>query len=532
MDCKRIDVVLIGVWTLLLIVGCGQVGFITGGDVDTTAPRPIENRVSPLMASKNTYPDQIVIPFDEFIALNSPAQNIRVVPDDVRLEAKIKKKSLVLTPIKGEWQENTTYAIYLKRAVKDITEGNDSLMAYVFSTGSTIDSLVAAVTVVDAYTNKPLKDVTVGLYTAPLVDDTSQVLPRYIAQTDEKGLANFSYLKEGPFYAYAFYDENKNNFLDPREKRGVLSYEIYADTVVDAVPELRLMPPPPSELKVKNSEVLPPATWAVSFSQPINPNQFIPYRPDPVGTVWNEIGDSVNLFYGKVGRSGRLEAIIDSPELVDTIFKKFFFKKPIEYNYSTNLLRGALGYTDSLTIRLDEAIASVNPRFIRMLGKKETDSLPTELSIEFIQPRPDEVTFIHSREYDSVFVTLEPGAINGYNFEQPDTIFIDYPLQKRENIGNIKVIFDTIPPYGILEVIAAKKDVVRTLIFDGVATGELPFMQPGDYTFRYIIDENKDGRWTTGDIFKGIPAEQMIWFEEPTTVRANWDIEVTLEFPE
>lgn len=530
MDFKRFDVILLISWIALLLIGCGQVGFITGGDVDVAAPRPIMDQVSPPMASKNTFPKQIVIPYDEFIALNNPGQNIRVVPDDVRLEAKIKKKSLVLTPIKGEWQENTTYAVYLKRAVKDITEGNDSLMAYVFSTGATIDSLVTAVTIIDSYTNKPLKDITVGLYKQPLVDDTSKVLPRYVAVTNQEGLAEFSYLQEGPFYAYAFYDENKNNYLDAKEKRGAIPFEIYADTIVNSVPELRLMPPPPSaEFKIRKNEVLPPATWAISFSTPLKEEQFNPFNPIPVGKIWNERRDSLTLFYGKSGRSGRFSAIVEHEGEYDTIFKKFFFKKPLAFNYSTNLLRGVLAITDTLALRLDEAIEDVNPRFITMYAKKEGDSLLTELPVNYVIPRPDEVQFIHERNYDSVFVTLQPGAVNGYNFPQVDSIKINYPLQKSANIGNIKVLFDKLPEYGILDLLNSKKEVERSFIFDGVSSAEFKNMQPGDYTFRYIIDTNRDGMWTTGDIFTGTPAETVIWFSDPSTVRANWDIEVKLQ---
>jgi uncharacterized protein (DUF2141 family) len=529
MDFKRLDVIL-GCWLLLILFGCGQVGFITGGDVDVTAPRPIEDKISPPMASKNTFPKKISIPFDEFIALNSPGQNIRVVPDDVRLEAKIKKKSLVLTPVKGKWEENTTYAIYLKRAVKDITEGNDSLMAYVFSTGPTIDSLVAAVRVVDAYKNEPLKEITVGLYQQRLLDDTSKVLPRYVAQTNQEGIAEFSYLQEGPFYVYAFYDENKNNFLDTREKRGMLPFEIYADTVVTTVPELRLMPPPPPrEFKVKNSEVLPPATWAISFSKPIKKEQFNPIGTLPVGEIWNKRMDSVTLFYGKVGRSGRFNAVVEHDNSYDTIFKKYFFKKPIAYNYGTNLLRGVLTITDTLTLHLDEAIEEVNPRFLTIQGKKEGDSLRTDLPVTYFMPRPDEVQFYHERSFDSVFVKLEPGAVNGYNFIQEDSIIINYPLQKAANVGNVRVEFDTIPEYGILEMLNSKKEVIRSAIFDGIISVEFEYMQPGDYTFRYIIDTNRDGRWTTGNIFTETPAETVIWYKEPTTVRANWDIDVKLQ---
>lgn len=528
MDFKRFDALII-VLLLSILVGCGQVGYITGGDVDNTAPQPVQEEITPPFASKNTKPDKIIIPFDEFISLNNAAQNIRVVPEDVRLEAKIKKKSLVLTKVSGDWKENTTYAIYLKRAVKDITEGNDSLISYVFSTGAVIDSLMAGVRVVDAFTNKPLKDVTVGLYTQPLMDDTAKVLPRYVALTDNQGVASFSYLQLGPFYAYAFTDDNKNNYLDSHEKRGVQDSLIYADTAVQYTPTIRLMPPISSDFKVNSNEAIPPASWTLSFSQPIETESLSPFSPPPVGQVWNEERDSVTIFYGKVSPSGRFKAVVAYNSTYDTLVKKYYFKQENKYDYKSNLQNGKLAVTDTFSLRLNEAIKEINLRFIKIQGVKEGDSMRTSLTFVHEQPRPDEIQLIHDRSYDSIFVTLLPGAVNGYNFNQEDSLVFDFPLQKVENVGNIAVSFDTIPAYGILELVNAKKEVERAVVLDEQKTTEFKLIQPGKYTFRFISDKNRDGKWTTGDIFEGTPPEEIIWFEQPTTVRANWDISVDLQ---
>ena len=519
---------------IILICGlfsCGQVGVITGGEVDNTAPKPILEEITPPMASKNIYPTQIVIPFNEFIALNNPAQNIRVVPDDVTLEPKIKKKSLVLTPIKGEWKDTTTYAVYLKRAVKDITEGNDSLMIYVFSTGNILDSLEASLTVVDAYTNEPVNDITVGLYLEPLIDDTSKVLPRYVAITDNEGLASFKYLKKGPFYAYAFYDQNKNNFLNQQEKRGRAPQPIFGDTVVESIPEIRLMPPlPPEEFKIKSNEVLPPSTWSMSFSKPVNDDSisfdFIGY--EPIGYIWNSKRDSINFFFGEIPRSAKFKTAISIGDFQDTIMKKFLFKDPIQYDYSTNLSVGKLLLKDTLTISLNEAIKEVNQENITVKGKKEEDSMYTQLTFELNYPRPDRVQIIHPTNVDSVLINIPPKTINGYNFEQIDTIDVNYIVQQKDKTGSIIVSFDTIPKYGILELLNNKNKVIRAKIMDSISTVEFKSLQPGDYKFRYIIDQNKDGKWSTGDIFNDIEAEEVIWFKDATTVRANWDVKATL----
>ena len=516
----------------LILAGCGQVGFITGGPVDNAAPKPIENEVDPPIGTKNIKPERIVIPFDEFIALNNPGQNIRVVPEDVRLEPKIRKKSLVLTPIKGEWQDTTTYAIYLKRAVKDITEGNDSLMIYVFATGNILDSLEAAVRVIDAYTNEPAKDVTVGLFTEPLIDDTSKTLPRYVGITDSDGLATFKYLKKGPFYAYAYLDENKNNVLDPREKRGMYKNVIYGDTVVDIVPEIRLMSPPPSsEFKIKTNEILPPAAWSLSFNQPVTEEarlSFIDF--EPVGEWWNPKRDSAVFYFGEVPRSGKYKLAMDYGEFQDTILKKFFLKQAPEYDLTTNLNRGILWIGDTLTLSLSEAIETWELANVIAKGKNEDDTLYTEVALSFEKVRPNALQVFPNPKMDSILITLLPNSIDGYNLKLKDTIEVNYINQKQEKVGILIIEMDTIPGYGILELLDNKKELVKQIFLEEPTTVEIENLQPGAYTFRFILDKNRDGRWTTGDIFKGTEAEKVIWFKSASNVRANWDVKTELDF--
>lgn len=530
---RHFNIILLFIVTMLA-VSCGQVGTITGGDQDFVAPKPIADNVIPPMASKNIKPDKITIPFDEFITLNNPAQNLRIVPDDVKLEPSVKGKSLVLKRIDGEWQDTTTYALYLNGAVKDITEANDSLMIYVFSTGNTIDSLETGVKVVDAYTNKPLKDITVGLYKGPLLDDTSKVFPRYIALTDSEGKATFKYLKEGSFYAYAFQDANKNSVLEASEKRGKLENPLKGVLEIpDTLEEIRLMPPKaPTALKIRTNEALPPSIWSLGFNQPVKDSISISYIDrEPIGEKWNIKKDSVTVFFGEVPRSARYKAAIDFKGFKDTIFKKFIFKQELEYSHGTNLERGVLLYEDTLTIYLDEAIEVVNQEAILVTGKKDKDSVATALEVTFFQLTPEATQlYFDKASYDSVFVTLPPGTINGYNFKQLDTIQIDMNVQKEKNVGNLIVEFDTIPPYGFLELLDAKGKVLNSRIIENIKETSFDNLQPGNYKFRYVIDENKDGKWTTGDMFENTIPETVLWFQTATTIRANWDVKAKLEF--
>lgn len=514
----------------LLVFSCGQVGFITGGDDDISAPKPIIEEVNPPMASINVQPKEITIPFDEFIQLNSPAKNITVVPNDVTLEAKVKGKTLILKPIKGAWLENTTYAIYLNRAVKDLNESNDSLMTYVFATGDYIDSLETAVRVVDAFTNKPKKGVTVGLYNQPLLDDTSKISPRYVVITNEQGLAQFSHLQKGPFYTYAFDDKNQNTQLNEQEARGALPDVIYADTASEVIPEIRLMASKSKKFAVKTSNYIAPATWCIGFTETLPEGTTINFTsPQPKGLVWNDKNDSLTVFYATQNRSGKVEMVIENELKKDTISKKYFFKDPVKFKYSTNIDKGMLLIGDTLKIQLTEAITLIDSSAIHVMGKQQGDTVYSAIQASYFSNRPDEFGFIHNRNYDSIRLTIPAESIGGENFKNSEELEIKYHIQPKSKTGTLIINLDSIPDFGILEVNTDKGKLEKKIkLQPGIFQYTIPDLQPKNYTFRLIIDTNGDGYWSVGDIFSRQEAERIIWFDDKTQLRANWDVEVSL----
>jgi hypothetical protein len=52
---------------------------------------------------------------------------------------------------------------------------------------------------------------------------------------------------------------------------------------------------------------------------------------------------------------------------------------------------------------------------------------------------------------------------------------------------------------------------------------------PGEYSFRIILDENKNEKWDPIDVQQQKQAEDVLYFNTPVKVRANWEVETTLE---
>ncbi|PKR82069.1 hypothetical protein CW751_01660 [Brumimicrobium salinarum] len=515
----------------VLLSSCGQVGTITGGDKDNAAPKILVDEVQPPIGSINTAPKKITIPFDEYIEFNQPSDNIKVTPADVQLDYSIKGKSVVLDVKEGSWKPNTTYTIYLNRAVKDITEYNDSIIAYVFSTGNYLDSLKTAIQVMDAYTGKPAKKVTVGLYNSVLVNDTSAIEPRYYAATNEEGIAFFQNIKDSVFYAYAFEDDNINNRLDATEKRAYLADPVQLDTSFEVGPIIRLMPHQENEIKVNNSEVIPAVNWCIGFNRPINQNEKFNFLdPQPKYVQWNKKRDSLTAFYKTKENSVDFKGVLIKKNNSDTLTKKHFFKEERTLKVKNNLNNKVLSPNDTLKLMFNEPIHKMDRNAIQSFAYKTNDSTKSEipLQIDSLSVNTLSIKF-NKKDIEKVEITLLPQSIEGINNTLSDSLKIDFTLQSKKETGSLIVAFDTLPKYGILYLTKDKK-VVRKAVFNGIDKTEhqFNFLQPGRYGYHYLIDTDKNGVWSTGSIFENIDAEKIIWFSEKSQVRANWEVKKSL----
>lgn len=518
---------------LLFLTSCGQVGTITGGAVDERAPIPIADEIEPPMASTNTYPDEIIIPFNEYIALNKPTQNISVIPNDVTLDHTIKKKSLVLSVKEGEWKENTTYSIYLNRAVKDITEANDSIMQYVFSTGGFIDSLKGGVTVLNAYNQSLMEGVTVGLFQQELHTDESELSPRYFTATDKNGIASFNYLRDDNYYLYAFKDENQNNTMDKNEWRGKMS-NLFVPGVHDSVTDtIFLMPPQPGPLSVVSNEFISPGIWCVGFNKRV---------PDTIsfdaleGTniiaeEWNEQRDSITFFL-KNELSGNASFSFENPatKTKDTINKRFFFKEPPILQAKHNLDQNVLTYGDTLLLSWNDPILSMLPNKIQGFYY-ENDSTKKDMSFDLSLVSPNKLKVISEVDQGlKIELNFPPDAIQGENLSLKDTLNISYTRGKSKDVGSIIFNLEKTLDNGVLILMNRKGEEVLRKPIDNRNPVIIEHLKPGNYRYAILFDENQNDIWDSGNIFTNLPPENIIWFKKPVTVRGNWEIETEVEW--
>lgn len=498
---------------ILLLVSCAQVGTLSGGDQDTLAPRPVKS--DPANETTHFEGNSFSITFDEYIRLNNPTQNVVLLPPHVKPTATINKKTLKLS-WEGELQPHTTYALYLNKAVKDITEGNDSVMQFVFSTGDHIDTLSYTCLLNDAYSGQPLKDHLIGAFS---ISDTSLVS---VAQSDLFGVATMNYLSPGEYRFIAFKDDNNDLFPQLSETIGfkTVTNTIHS-TIKDSVP-YRLFSPQ-HKPGIKSKTVLTSSKIAVGFYHSIDPQELklmdvdngesIDYRVVSSDSILVFTGDTTNWRSKKV--SFEDEQFIDTLTLLNRSNARRTLVKLM--NGQSQILPGM-----SITLEANGKITSVTDSLIKLFSTKDS----SQITINTVETSFDQVLLsIDPSQKGEFFLELGKSAITTSNGANNNSTY-DIDLLEENNLAILEADVSTFNSPVVIQCLKDDKLIktVRTETAEKVLIDQL---LPGSYTFRVIIDTNNNGKWDTGSFVEYKQPEEVLYYSEPLKLRPNWESAVT-----
>jgi hypothetical protein len=503
----------------LLVFSCAQIGGISGGPKDTTAPK-VKSLV-PENKMVNFSSKTIVYHFDEFISLNNPNENCIILPAGPTIKASVHKKQLTLE-IEGNLDENTTYQISLNGLVKDTREGNDSLMHYVFSTGNMLDSISFYGKVVDAYTNQLLENITVCLYKN---GDSIQKKPRYFVKTNKKGEFNFEHVKPNTYQLYAFNDVNKDLTYQLNEKVAFSDSLINLENFTnDSTTVLRLFQNPLPK-KIKDKQVVYPRMINLSTTYSVKETIF-EFNSEVINTenITYHKEDSISILLPNALVENNV-LIVKNENQIDSI--SFFAvsknlslaASPIFYPLNKDLSKSKIG-----EIIFSDFIKQIDTSLI-LIQTGDSIKVPYKLEnqlnkINFVFP--DTLRKNFKIQFFKDAITFDNGSKNNQH---------DFPITVRDksNFGTM-ILKKELEDSTILEFILNNKVVHQVTKLDLKKNSTIEYLEPGEYTFRLIIDENYNNKWDVGSVFDKIQPEKIMLFSEKVKIRANWETEVEFEF--
>lgn len=522
--------------TILTVISCARQGSPTGGPKDETPPVFLKADPDTLATNVDLNLQEAIINFDEYILLKEYSKNVVVSPS-FQIPPIVTPQALAKKYISIKFQEpllpNTTYSFNFGDAIQDFNENNKlSNFQYVFSTGSFIDSLKVTGRVNSSYDFKGPEKILVGLYKVDSAYKDSIILqkkPYYIARANDKGEYQLNYLASGKYKLIAFEDKVENVMYDYGKERLAFHNEPIELNSNQQI-NLNLFNQKPAyrkpEASFKQEGLIVFKTTGATDDVTITPvgkefkTAYIQKFPKQ---------DSINFWFNPkvdtiVGKSAKLNFKVQHKDQIDEVsalYSKSNTERKLEFKAINDQ---KLAPNKPFKIQANAPIKSLDLSKIYVF--KDTVSIPFKVSIDTVNAQ--NLNFAFEKNLDEKFeVNLYPNALTDVLGEKNDTLAYPIKMGTRGDFGHLKLTLQNTPskPF-ILQFLKTDKDfTVIEEIYNPANKNyfEFNFIEPGEYLFRLLVDENENGKWDTGDYLSGKQPEPIYLYPEPIKIRAMWD---------
>ncbi len=530
---------------IIFICGCANVVAPTGGERDALPPKVLSS--NPKNLTTNFQGDEIKISFDEFFILNNPAAEIYLSPIAIQpLKWKTRKKNLIIT-LPDSLKSNTTYTLHFGNSITDNTEGNKlEGYNYVFSTGPVIDSFRIQGILSDAKTQKPQKGFLVMLYSSTEDSVVAKSKPDYFARADESGQFVLDHLHEGRYRLFCLSDKNANYLFDqPNEEIAFVDTLIF---VHDTAAFYSL------------NSFLTPQEKTVLLSSFTSDNKKISFAFNRLVKEFSikTISDSTQILFQSNNKTGDTVYAWINTTQADSVFFQLQMNNEsdsvgVKLRYASSVQTKGLNTKFSIRTNLFGSKNSYGlfPKqkfelyFSYPLKSISTDILPTL----FIDSTNETKNILFIKKIDSL--TQLPYAFCKDEFFSPlkykmiipagliedvygninDSMAFSFSQLEETAAGNLTITIkckDSLNQY-IAQLISVNTISREWKLVNGNNVFELKALIPGSYKLQFIRDENRNGKWDSGDYWKKKQPEKIIIYNKEITVRPNWDLEIDAE---
>jgi uncharacterized protein (DUF2141 family) len=531
---------LLFVGTLLLFNRCAQIGALSGGSKDLTPPKLLES--VPALNSTRFNSDLIVLKFDEFVQLKDLSSQLIVTPRlKTNIDLKAEGKTIEISLKKEELKPNTTYRIFIGKAIADMTESNSiENFEYVFSTGDKLDTLQLKGNVSEAFTNKPSGSISIGLYSYGKKVDSIPYLekPDYYTRSNESGDFLIKNLPARKFMVYGIADENKNGKYDgDKEKIAFLNSPL--DLSLDTTIKLKLFQEEAGKVFIKKT--LAPFTGL--FQIILNKPSFASLtalsatdRTNISETSSNKLKDTIALYYKNISDTLGVILSLDRSANIDTLYlitpKKKSAAKKIK-NLSLNTSSDKLALESNLKITFPVWMDTTRVDFTKL---KFTSAVDSSIATTAVQGRWRNITTF---EFDTKLkegveykLKIDTSAFFDINHFSNDSINFKFKVFSKNDFGKVRlnVKVNKKEAY-IIQLIndqnfVSKEEFIRfSLSSSNAVSIDFTNVTPGNYFVKIIIDLNNNHNWDRGDILMKKLPEEVIINSKQIKVLSDWEIE-------
>ena len=526
-----------GLFLALLLYACAKKGRPDGGPVDEEPPKVV--KTSPENYSINFDKQEIEINFNEYIVLEDPRNQIIFSPP-IQPRPEIQPMSYATQQLKiilpDSLSDNTTYTINFGNSIVDNNEGNPlPYYSYVFSTGDHLDSLSVKGKVRDAYSRKVENIISVMLYQADTSYTDSAVFrktPRYIAYSqDSTNNFQLSNLKAGKYKMFAVEDNNGNYTYEPQtDQIGFMedTITIPGDSIFDISVFKEIQ-----QIDFRRPEQVSRNQYLIGFSGTMDSTALaIDFLNDQDSLSWQlekrSDSDSLNLWTKPFLDSDSIAMEISHKEVIDTftLRPKEIEKDSLQFKQLTS---SPLELYQKVTLKPSIPIQAIDTTRINAFYKKDTTNFKYSIKNYAFS---NKLVLDHPKEENSEYVfQVLPGAFKDWLANKNDTLNFTVKLKERSDYGTLDLKLSGIKSFpAIVQLVDDEDKIIKSTCMTEARPVNFEFIDPAEYFVRLIVDENENGIWDTGNYLEGRQPETIIYADEPIKVRANWDIQQSINF--
>ncbi len=189
--------------------------------------------------------------------------------------------------------------------------------------------------------------------------------------------------------------------------------------------------------------------------------------------------------------------------------------------------KGTLEVTDTLKLKFDAPLASIDPAGMRLEMKRDT-LWQTVPDIAPLQPVNDfdlftyylPATFTPDSTYRFTVDSLAVASVYGLHNA---TLSFEFKIRALEEYANLRLKVN-VTDSAFVDLLDSKGAVVRTIPVAG-GTAVVPHVIPGTYYLRLTLDRTGNGRWDTGNYALHLQPEDVYYYPKAVKLRRNWDVD-------
>lgn len=526
---------------ILVLFGCAAQQPPQGGPRDLTPPKLV--KAVPANKTRNFAAKEIDLQFDEFIKLTNQYQEISMSPAMEKAPEYNSNKRDLKIKFKDTLQKNTTYVINFGKSIQDVNESNVlKNFTYVFSTGPHIDSLSVTGSVTNTLTQEKEKDVTVMLF--PLKQDTlfGKKKPSVYATTDSSGNFSLNNLHENDYRIYALKEASPNKIFDnDQELIAFLKNPIHLKSDTSNI-QLNLFKQLPEKFRFSEKRFDTDGKMVFVFNKALNnPSMKIIYPADlnrQKQVEFSKTKDTASVYLHNMNFDSVRVVVFDNNKPVDTTSllkgKKETFQRTLTFQYNingNNLLkpRSDLILTASLPIEnFDNSRVTLNEDSIAVAVSDYTLQKDTGNFKKFAL----KYRWRQGSKYEIILNESAFTSIYGdKNKRLPSKRF---QVDKTENYSSLTVKV-TVPPDTskayVVELLNEQKVVLQSNPIRSSTSVVYNNYLTGKYLIRVIYDENRNGRWDSGNVRQKRQPENIWVSDKVIALRPNWEAEEAITIP-